>query len=122
YNFSNRDFPTWCYPTIGISLFVCWFYDFRKIACNRHSLVIAYYSTPIINFFLIVFSPLAYPLGKAIDFVLGEEFFTYYSREEFLELLNIQLNADGTYSTEEKEYLKYYGSISKYVITQYYFK
>jgi CBS domain containing-hemolysin-like protein len=78
-----------------------------KVICSRQSLLVGYYAAPIIEFFLVVFAPVAYPIGKGFDLVLGDDFFTYYSREEFLELMNIQLDSDGSiYSLEEKEYLK----------------
>eukprot|EP01102_Stenamoeba_stenopodia_P003424 TRINITY_DN1341_c0_g1_i2.p1 TRINITY_DN1341_c0_g1~~TRINITY_DN1341_c0_g1_i2.p1 ORF type:complete len:260 (-),score=41.14 TRINITY_DN1341_c0_g1_i2:757-1536(-) len=71
--------------------------------CHHYALAVAYHTTPILYFFLVLLSPIAFPVGFILDLLFGKEFFTLYSKEEFKEVVQLQLQ-DAT--EEEREIMK----------------
>lgn len=55
--------------------------------CCRHGLMIGYKTLPLTYIFMIVTSPMAWPLGKLLDKILGNEDFINYSKARFLGLI-----------------------------------
>ena len=67
--------------------------------CSRHGLAVGAKTLFITKFFMLVTSPLSYPISKLLDWILGEELGTVYNRAKLLELLkltgdDIDLNKD----------------------------
>lgn len=57
--------------------------------CSRYGLAVGARTIYITKFFMIVTSPLAYPLSMVLDKVLGEEIGNVYTRERLKELLEV---------------------------------
>jgi len=67
--------------------------------CSRHGLAVGAKTLGITKFFMLVTSPLSFPISKLLDLVLGVELGTVYNRARLIELLrvtqeNIDLNKD----------------------------
>jgi len=56
--------------------------------CSRHGLMIGYRTLPLTYLFMLVTGILSYPLGKLLDFVLGDEVGMNYNRERLLGLIH----------------------------------
>lgn len=52
--------------------------------CSRHGLMIGFRTLPLTYFFMFVTGILSYPLGKLLDYVLGDEVGMNYNRGELL--------------------------------------
>ena len=57
--------------------------------CSRHGLAVGAKTISITKFFMFITFPLAYPLSKILDKVLGEEIGSVYTRERLKELLRV---------------------------------
>jgi CBS domain containing-hemolysin-like protein len=55
--------------------------------CSRYALMIGSYTRYLTYFFIYVTTTLSYPLGKIVDYVLGDELPTVYSRDLMKELI-----------------------------------
>ncbi|KAK9806553.1 hypothetical protein WJX73_000035 [Symbiochloris irregularis] len=76
--------------------------------CCRYGLVIGAKLSIVIKFFMILLSPLSYPLAWMLDRVLGEELGTVYSRNELKHLINIHVenpHADSALTREDQQLL-----------------
>ena len=65
--------------------------------CSRHGLAVGAKTLFITKFFMLVTSPLSFPISKLLDWILGEELGAVYNRAKLLELLkqdDIDLNKD----------------------------
>ncbi|XP_078589014.1 metal transporter CNNM4-like isoform X12 [Branchiostoma floridae x Branchiostoma japonicum] len=58
--------------------------------CSRHGLAVGARTIWITKFFMLLTLPVAYPISKVLDWVLGQEIGTVYSREKLLELMKMQ--------------------------------
>eukprot|EP00090_Calanus_glacialis_P004996 TRINITY_DN13820_c0_g1_i1.p1 TRINITY_DN13820_c0_g1~~TRINITY_DN13820_c0_g1_i1.p1 ORF type:complete len:681 (-),score=142.26 TRINITY_DN13820_c0_g1_i1:81-1958(-) len=70
-----------------------------QAVCSRHGLAVGAKTLGITKFFMLVTSPLSFPISKLLDCVLGVELGTVYNRARLIELLrvtqeNIDLNKD----------------------------
>ena len=61
--------------------------------CSRHGLMIGAKTTFITWFFLIVTFPIAFPISKLLDWVLGREVGTVYQKEQLVELIRAEASA-----------------------------
>ncbi|KAF1744387.1 hypothetical protein MXB_5299 [Myxobolus squamalis] len=68
--------------------------------CSRFGLIISAHTTSITKLLMIVTWPVSFPLGKLLDYVLGNETPTSYNRNQLLEVL--RMNKDS--SLEKDEY------------------
>jgi len=68
-----------------------------QASMSRHALVIGDRLAPIVKILMWAFSPVCYPIAKFLDYVLGEEMSTLYSRHELMEIVS-ELE-DATHST-----------------------
>lgn len=60
-----------------------------QAVCTRFGLAIGANLSPLVWFLMIIFFPIAYPLGKVLDCLLGHEAGTFYRRAELKELVGI---------------------------------
>ena len=58
--------------------------------CSRHGLAVGAKTLIITKFFMLVTSPLSFPISKILDCILGEELGTVYDRERLRELVLLQ--------------------------------
>lgn len=72
---------------------------FPQAVCSRYGLLVGYYTVWIVWIFLIVLLPLSYPISKILDFALGHEVGTIYTRTELKKLFDIHT----TYSDITRE-------------------
>jgi len=59
--------------------------------CSRYGLAVGAKTIYITKFFMFVTFPLAYPLSKVLDKLLGEEIGNVYTRERLKELLKVKI-------------------------------
>ena len=60
--------------------------------CSRHGLAIGAYTIWLTKLFMLITSPLSYPLSKLLDFILGTEIGTVYDKQKLLELIKVTEN------------------------------
>lgn len=70
-----------------------------QAVCSRHGLAVGAKTLGITKFFMLLTSPLSFPISKLLDLLLGEELGTVYNRARLIELLrvtqdDIDLNKD----------------------------
>eukprot|EP00824_Muranothrix_gubernata_P012279 TRINITY_DN26138_c0_g1_i1.p1 TRINITY_DN26138_c0_g1~~TRINITY_DN26138_c0_g1_i1.p1 ORF type:complete len:584 (-),score=118.62 TRINITY_DN26138_c0_g1_i1:3-1754(-) len=63
--------------------------------CQRYSLLVGAYSIPLVQFFMLVLFPITFPISKILDWALGRELGTVYSKAELKKLVEI-------YGTEKR--------------------
>lgn len=64
--------------------------------CTRFGLAIGYYCAPLVWVMMAAFFPIAFPLSKLLDCVLGKDHDVFFRRAELRELINIHAsNRDG---------------------------
>ncbi|KAM5170329.1 metal transporter CNNM4 [Mantella aurantiaca] len=57
--------------------------------CSRHGLAVGANTLWLTRFFMVVTFPVAYPVSRLLDCVLGQEIGTVYNREKLLEMLKV---------------------------------
>lgn len=60
-------------------------------ACSRYPLKTGYYFLPLVKIFMMLFFVVAYPLSAALDFILGEDMGTIFSKRELRKMLEIHV-------------------------------
>ncbi|GAM25998.1 hypothetical protein SAMD00019534_091730 [Acytostelium subglobosum LB1] len=60
-----------------------------QASCSRHALAVGAHTIWVVYIFIFIFFPVAYPISCALDFVLGREMGTIYSRHQLKKLLDI---------------------------------
>ena len=68
--------------------------------CSRYALVIGARAVPIVRVLIFLFYPLTKPLAFLLDYCLGKELGTFYSRTEFEKLIKIHVESNHLVSTE----------------------
>ncbi|OXA64215.1 metal transporter CNNM4 [Folsomia candida] len=63
--------------------------------CSRHGLAVGAKTIYVTKFFMCITCPLAYPLSKILDRILGEEIGSVYTRERLKELLRVTKDHHG---------------------------
>eukprot|EP01091_Cochliopodium_minus_P020807 TRINITY_DN920_c0_g1_i1.p1 TRINITY_DN920_c0_g1~~TRINITY_DN920_c0_g1_i1.p1 ORF type:complete len:541 (+),score=135.35 TRINITY_DN920_c0_g1_i1:225-1847(+) len=78
-------------PAIIISVTCVLFFGeiIPQAICSKHGLKMGYYLSPIVWVSMALFFPIAYPVAKLLDFILGHDHGTLYKRTELKELLSI---------------------------------
>ena len=57
--------------------------------CSRHGLAVGANTIWLTKFFMLLTSPLSFPISKILDLLLGSEIGTVYNRERLMELLKV---------------------------------
>lgn len=81
-------------------------------ACSRYALFVGAKSLPIVCFFMVVCSPVAYPIAMILDKLLGAEPSGAYTRHHLISLINLSAANQETDIT--KEDLKILGGALSY--------
>lgn len=82
------DMLSGIYAAFGSTLLIVIFGEIiPQAACSKHGLAVGAYTRYIMYLFMILTSPLSYPLSKLLDLVLGKEITAPYSREKIRELM-----------------------------------
>eukprot|EP01094_Clydonella_sp_ATCC50884_P029205 TRINITY_DN9064_c0_g2_i2.p1 TRINITY_DN9064_c0_g2~~TRINITY_DN9064_c0_g2_i2.p1 ORF type:complete len:514 (+),score=231.20 TRINITY_DN9064_c0_g2_i2:349-1890(+) len=73
-----------------------------QAVCSRHALAVGYYTVWFVWCFEIVLLPIAYPISKILDKVLGAELGTIYSKAELKKLFDLHASSIHTDLTQEE--------------------
>ena len=57
--------------------------------CSRHGLMVGAHTIWLTKLFMLLTSPLSYPLSKLLDCVLGREVGTVYNKQKLMELIKV---------------------------------
>jgi len=57
--------------------------------CSRHGLAVGANTIWLTKFFMLLTSPLSFPISKVLDLILGAEIGTVYNRERLMELIKV---------------------------------
>lgn len=55
---------------------------------SRHALLVGSKFAPLVRILIIILYPITYPIAKLLDYILGEEMPTLYSRHELMEIVS----------------------------------
>lgn len=77
--------------------------------CSRHGLAVGAKTIYITKFFMLATFPLAWPLSKVLDKILGEEIGSVYTRERLKELLKVLTCASNENSLFVSTYIDFSG-------------
>lgn len=69
----------------------------------RHAIQLGYRFVPLVKFFIFILYPVAWPLSKILDIVLGEEEETIWSKREMKEMIKIQEDAEDSEIDRDEE-------------------
>lgn len=68
--------------------------------CSRYALFIGAHAVPIVRVIMFLLYPVAKPLSMVLDYFLGAEMGTYYSRTEFQKLITMHVDKSHLAATE----------------------
>jgi metal transporter CNNM len=100
------DLLSGIYAAFGSTILIVLFGEIiPQAACSKHGLAVGAHTRFITIFFMILTSPVSFPLSKILDFVLGKEIAATYNREKIRELMkNVK-------DLEEKECMMINGAL-----------
>ena len=61
-------------------------------ACSRFPLATGFYTCKLVRVLMLLLAPVAYPVAKLLDLLLGKDLGTLYSRQELKELFAMQVS------------------------------
>lgn len=62
-----------------------------QATCSRHALAVGASATPLVHLFLVILSPIAVPLGRILDLLLGVDVGTVHTRTEMLHYMKVHM-------------------------------
>jgi metal transporter CNNM len=77
---------------ISTGLIVIFGEIFPQAACSRFALTIGAKSVPLVWLFMILLCPIAYPISKVLDHLLGDEMALTYDTKELKQLITNQMD------------------------------
>ena len=81
-------------------------YSFSQAICSRHGLAVGAKTIIITKFFMLLTSPLSWPISKLLDLMLGKELGTVYNRNRLIELLRVTQAETDLNKDEDHAYRK----------------
>ena len=80
---------------------------FPQALCSRHGLMIGAKTIWLVKLFGLALFPVAYPMSKVLDFMLGRELGTAYSKEELQKLIEMhvthpEMNAESGLTVDDQ--------------------
>ena len=82
------DLLSGIYAAFGSTILIVLFGEIiPQAACSKHGLAVGAHTRFITYFFMILTSPVSFPLSKILDYVLGKEIAATYNREKIRELM-----------------------------------
>lgn len=93
---------------VSISLIVVLGEILPQAIFARHALALGSRFAWLVNFFILIFYPVAKPLSMVLDLILGEELPAFYSKKELEKIIEQQAHADGgaVIDADEKRIMK----------------
>jgi metal transporter CNNM len=83
------DMLSGVYAALGSTLLIVIFGEIiPQAACSKHGLAVGAHTRYIMYLFMVLTSPLSFPLSIVLDKILGQEIAAPYSREKIRELMN----------------------------------
>lgn len=74
---------------VATSLIVLFGEIIPQATCSRYAMQIGAKTTGIVKFFIFLFLPVCWPIAKILDWALGEEMPTIWSRDELKEIIKL---------------------------------
>ena len=71
-----------------------------QAVCARYALVIGARCIPVVRVIMLLFWPITKPLAVILDYMLGQEIGTTYTRDEFMKLVAMQVGSNLFHSSE----------------------
>jgi len=69
----------------------------------RHALKLGYHLVPLVKVFIFIFYPVAWPLSKLLDLILGEEEENIWSKREMKEIIKIHEDSEDSEIDRDEE-------------------
>lgn len=94
------DMLSGVYAALGSTILIVIFGEIiPQAACSKHGLAVGAYTRYVMYVFMVLTSPLSFPLSIILDKVLGQEIVATYNREKLRELM---LNVEDLDDKEKK--------------------
>eukprot|EP01139_Manchomonas_bermudensis_P001413 Amastigsp_a1935_20.p1 type:complete len:489 gc:universal Amastigsp_a1935_20:1-1467(+) len=97
------------HPVVAILISVTAVLIFGEIlpqsVCTRYGLAIGAHLSPVVWFLIFVMFPIAWPISKVLDYLVGADHGTYYRKAELKELVNIHTTVKGPATTNGGQHL-----------------
>ncbi|KAG0472641.1 hypothetical protein HPP92_014498 [Vanilla planifolia] len=93
--FLNSLVPAWGAVLISVTLILAFGEIIPQAVCSRYGLKVGARTAGIVRLLLIIFFPVAYPISKLLDWVLGKGHFALLRRAELKTLVDMHGNEAG---------------------------
>ncbi|XP_061360435.1 DUF21 domain-containing protein At2g14520-like [Gastrolobium bilobum] len=93
--FMEKMFPEWVAVLISATLLGVVAEIIPQALCSRYGLSVGATMSPFVRVLLVVFLPIAYPISKMLDWVLGKGHTALLGRAELKTLVNLHANEAG---------------------------
>lgn len=90
--FLDRLFPQWAAVCISVTLVLLFGEVLPQAICTGpNRLAIGAFFTPFVHLIVLICSPIAWPLAKALDYILGKHEMTLFDRGQLKTLINLHV-------------------------------